>query len=85
MDENHQYGMIFQVDRVDYQANSPMFPVELNALMEKDSKSVAILYRAGFCDYYLKVLPLLELFNISLFGLQVTQSEMVCEDVSRLF
>ena len=49
------YGILLQIDRVDYQVTSPMFPNELNALLEAESKPKPICYRAAYSDYFLKV------------------------------
>ena len=49
------HGICAQIDRIDYQVSSPMYPTELNSLINADARSKAVLYRAAFNDYYLKV------------------------------
>ena len=49
------HGILLQIDRFDYQATSPMFPNELNALLESESKPKPMFYRAAYSDYFAKV------------------------------
>ena len=57
------YGILLQIDRVDYQVTSPMFPNELNALLEAESKPKPIFYRAAYSDYFIKVSQFCYFFN----------------------
>ena len=49
------YGMLLQTDRIDFKATSPMFPNELNALLETEAKPKPICNRAAYSDYFVKV------------------------------